>query len=123
MDPAWTPVKQFVREELAWTKEREKFCFDSYVPGELAGVTETQRRIVGTQKKRGDKRLFSILIIVDDFADSLAFARQSSLLWMLMRAAGTSASAASAAAALQGAVAHHQDRAQIAQHEGARGEY
>ena len=32
------------------------------------------------QKKRGDKRLYSILIIVDDFADSPAFSRNSKLL-------------------------------------------
>jgi hypothetical protein len=35
---------------------------------------------VDAQKKRGDKRLYSILIIVDDFADSVAFSRNSKLL-------------------------------------------
>ena len=47
------------------------------------GVIETQKKIVDAQKKRGDKRLYSILIIVDDFADSPSFTRHSSLLWML----------------------------------------
>jgi hypothetical protein len=35
---------------------------------------------VDAQKRRGDKKLFSILIIVDDFADSVAFSRNSRLL-------------------------------------------
>jgi len=46
-------------------------------------VINTQKKIVDAQKKRGDKRLYSILIIVDDFADSPSFTRHSSLLWML----------------------------------------
>ena len=43
-------------------------------------MIQTQKKIVDAQKKRGDKRLFSILIIVDDFADSVAFSRNSKLL-------------------------------------------
>ena len=61
-------------------ERKDKFCSDSYVADELADVIETQKRIVEAQKERGDKRLFSILIIVDDFADSAAFSRHSKLL-------------------------------------------
>jgi hypothetical protein len=80
VDPAWVPVKKFTREELGVNEDKEKLCYDSYVTDELADVIKTQKRIVDAQKKRGDKKLYSILIIVDDFADSPAFSRHSVLL-------------------------------------------
>lgn len=83
VDPAWIPVKKFIREELGVDEDREQFCFADYKAEDLEGVIETQKKIVDAQKKRGDKRLYSILIIVDDFADSPSFTRHSSLLWML----------------------------------------
>ena len=42
-----------------------------------------QRKINDAQKRRGDHKLFSILIVIDDFADNPSFTRQSQLLWML----------------------------------------
>ena len=74
------PAKEFVVEELGVDEKKEKFCFDSYVPGELLEVIETQKKIVEAQKARGDKKLFSVLVIVDDMADNPAFTRQSKLL-------------------------------------------
>ena len=44
------------------------------------GVITLQKRIVAAQKKRGDKRSLSVLICVDDFADSAAFSRHPVLL-------------------------------------------
>ena len=58
----------------------EHLYFDKYRPEELEAVISTQKKIVAAQKKRGDKRLYSILICVDDFADSAAFLRRSVLL-------------------------------------------
>jgi hypothetical protein len=58
----------------------EKLYCDTYRPEELEAVITTQKKIVAAQKKRGDKRLFSVLICVDDFADSAAFSRRSVLL-------------------------------------------
>jgi hypothetical protein len=46
-------------------------------------VIDVQRKIIDAQKKRGDKKLFSILLVVDDYADNPSFTRQSHLLWML----------------------------------------
>jgi hypothetical protein len=80
VDPAWKPVKKMIREELGVDEDKEKFCFPDYIPDEQAEVISTQKKIVDAQKKRGDKRLYSILIIVDDFADSVAFSRNSKLL-------------------------------------------
>jgi len=83
VDLAWVPVKKFIRGAQGVDEGKEKVCFDSYRPEEMEEVVDTQKKIVDAQKKRGDKRLYSILIIVDDFADEVAFTRRSSLLWML----------------------------------------
>ena len=78
--PAWKPVKQYTREELGVNEDKERFCFPNYKAEELVDVIETQKEIVNAQKRRGDKRLFSMLLIVDDFADSIQFSRHSTLL-------------------------------------------
>ena len=83
VDLAWAPVKKMIYQELGVDEHKETVCFDSYKPEELEAVIDTQKKIVDAQKERGDKRLYSILIIVDDFADGQAFTRQSPRLWML----------------------------------------
>jgi GTPase SAR1 family protein len=79
-DPAWQPVKRYIREKMKVDDKAEQLYFDKYRPEELEAVITEQKKIVAAQKKRGDRRLFSILICVDDFADSAAFSRRSVLL-------------------------------------------
>ena len=76
------PCKKNIREELGVDEVREQFCDSDYRAEDLEGVIETQKRIVDAQK-RGDNKLYSVLIIVDDFADNPSFTKRSSLLWML----------------------------------------
>ena len=54
--------------------------FDEYVPEELEAVIKRQHKVIEFQKKNEHKKLFSILVIVDDFADSKSFSRNSPLL-------------------------------------------
>ena len=54
--------------------------FDEYIPEELEAVIKRQHKIIEYQKKSDHKKIFSIRIIVDDFADSKAFSRNSPLL-------------------------------------------
>ena len=61
----------------------EPIYFDHYDPEALANILETQHKVTQFLKKRGDKKLFQILIIVDDFADDPSFTRQSKLLHAL----------------------------------------
>ena len=61
----------------------EPIYFDHYDPDALANILETQHKITNFLKKRGDKKLFQILIIIDDFADDPIFTRQSKLLHAL----------------------------------------
>ena len=57
--------------------EKEKCMFDEYIPEEVEAVIRRQHKVIEYQKKNDHKKLFSILIIVDDFADSNAFSRNS----------------------------------------------
>ena len=79
-DPACKPVKQYIRDKMRVDDSKEKLYFDTYRPEELEAVITTQKKIVAAQKKRGDRRLYSVLVCVDDFADSAALSRRSVLL-------------------------------------------
>ena len=68
--------------------DEEPIFFDHYDPEALANILNTQHKITNFLKKRGDKKLFQILIIVDDFADDPSFTRQSKLLHTLYNRGG-----------------------------------
>ena len=80
VDSNWTPVKRYIQDELKVDLEKEKCLFDDYIPEELDKVIKRQPKVIEYQKKNDHKKMFSILIIVDDFADSKAFSRNSPLL-------------------------------------------
>ena len=80
VDSNWTPVKKYIQDNLKVDLEKEKCFFDEYIPEELEKVIKQQHKVIEYQKKNDHKKLFSILIIVDDFADSKAFSRNSPLL-------------------------------------------
>ena len=73
VDSNWKPVKKYIQDELKVDLEKEKCFFDEYIPEELERVIKQQHKVIEYQKKNDHKRLFSILIIVGDFADSKAF--------------------------------------------------
>ena len=80
VDANWTPVKTYIQNDLKVDLEKEKCFFDEYNPEELEAVIKRQHKVVEYQKKNNHNELHSILIIVDDFADSKAFSRNSPLL-------------------------------------------
>ena len=51
--------------------EEEPIYFDHYDPEALHDILGTQHKITQYMKNRGDKKMFQILIIIDDFADDL----------------------------------------------------
>ena len=61
----------------------EQFYFDHYNEEALLNIITTQRKIIEYQKKHNHNKLFSILIVVDDFADDVKFSRNSKLLHSL----------------------------------------
>ena len=87
LDSTWEPVKKYQTDVLrAGANKNETLYFDTYDPDELENVIEVQHKITKHLKQQGRKKLFSILIIVDDFADDPKVTRQSKLLHSLFYA-------------------------------------
>ena len=77
----WQPVKDYMEKELKLIEsDDETFYFSEYEPEALTNIINTQKKIIEYQKKQDHKKLFQILIVIDDFADNPTFSRQSKLL-------------------------------------------
>ena len=63
-------LKKYIQDNVKVDLEKENGFFDDYIPEELDKVIKQQHKVIEYQKKNDHKKLFSILIIVDDFADS-----------------------------------------------------
>ena len=72
VDANRTPVKNYIQNNLKVNLDEEKCLFDDYNPEELEAVIKAQHKVIEYQKKNDHNKLHSILIIVDDFADSKA---------------------------------------------------
>ena len=83
VDPCWNPVKTFVRETLRVDEKKEQWAWDRYDAAGLQEIIDTQREVIAASKAKGMKRLFNVLIVVDDFADNPAFSRREALLHSL----------------------------------------
>jgi GTPase SAR1 family protein len=82
VDPCWKPVAKFVHEELK-IGEKEQWAWDHYDPAALQEIIETQREIIAAAKEKKLRRMFNVLIVVDDFADNPQFSRREALLHSL----------------------------------------
>ena len=78
----WEPVKKYLDKEVNDGYKDDTFYFDHYDEEGLK-IIDTQRKIIEYQKKHNHHKLFSILIVVDDFADDVKFSRNSKLLHSL----------------------------------------
>jgi hypothetical protein len=78
VDDSWEPVKRYIREELGHDEKAEgPFCFSTFNPADMLRIAKRQQKITETLKKAyaeknytGQKRLYQLLFIIDDFADS-----------------------------------------------------
>ena len=83
-DQTWEPVKSYIEDKLELHEtDEERFYFDEYEPEELQKIIDNQKRLIEHMKKKNVKKLYSILIIIDDFADNPSFSRHSKLLHSL----------------------------------------
>ena len=81
VDSTWLSVKEYIEKEMhVQQTDKEPIYFDHYNPDDLQQIIETQHKVIQFQKKHGHKKLFSILVVVDDFADQPSFSRNSPLL-------------------------------------------
>jgi carboxylesterase type B len=83
VDMTWEPVKKYLSENLRQNEKKEKYLFDSYQPAELEKIIDTQHKVVEFMKHNKMRKVFQILIIIDDFADDPSFTRNSRLLHSL----------------------------------------
>ena len=84
VDHTWVAVKKYISEEMKVVhSDEEPIYFDHYDPEALSNIIDVQHKITNYMKKQNKTKLFSILIIIDDFADSPEFSRQSKLLHAL----------------------------------------
>jgi len=81
-DPVWEPVKKFVHEHLKVPHD-EQWAWDHYNPQAMLEVIETQRKVTAVAKEKGLKKLFGVLVVVDDFADDPRMSRSDRLLHSL----------------------------------------
>jgi hypothetical protein len=84
VDASWSPVKHYIEHDMKvkHTKD-EPIYFDHYDPVSLAKIIHTQHKVTEFMKKNGHKKLYQILVVIDDFADEPAFTRQSKILHAL----------------------------------------
>ena len=84
VDHTWISVKEYLKNAINLKEDEPEMYYDHYDPEALEQIIETQKKIIEFQKsKKETKRLFQILIIIDDFADDPSFSRHSKLLHSL----------------------------------------
>ena len=81
VDSTWIPVKEYIEKQMKVKSSKEDpIYFDHYDPADLIKIIATQPKVTEYMKKQNCKKLYQILIIVDDFADEASFSRHSKLL-------------------------------------------
>ena len=75
VDDTWTAVKKYVSDVMKVDAEKEQIYYEEYDPVALKKIIETQHKVIDFQKKNKQKEFFSVLVVVDDFADDPRFAR------------------------------------------------
>ena len=80
IDEAYKEVIQYIDKELKVDNKKEQYLFDEYDAPALEKIIDTQHRVIEYQKKAGMKKLFSCLLVIDDFAEDKTFMRYSKIL-------------------------------------------
>ena len=84
VDSLWLPAKNYIEKEMKVQRtDEDPIYFDHYDRDALHEVLDTKHYITHCMKNQGDKRLFQILLIIDDFAGDPAVTRQSNMLHTL----------------------------------------
>jgi hypothetical protein len=84
VDHSWEPVKKYIEKVMKVQHSKEEpVYFDHYDPVALDNIITTQHKLAEYMKKQDHKKIYQILIVIDDFADSPQFTRQSKLLHAL----------------------------------------
>ena len=69
IDDGWIPVKKYIEQDLGVNTEKEQAYWEDWDEAALRGIIQRQRKITETSKKLEMKKLYQVLIILDDLAD------------------------------------------------------
>ena len=84
VDTTWLPVKHYIEHNMKVRHtDEEPIYFDHYDPEALRKIIDTQHKVIDYMKKKNMKKLYSVLAVVDDFADDPSFSRHSKILHAL----------------------------------------
>ena len=83
VDHTWLPVKKSLDDKIKLSDDEPPLYYDHYDYENLQLIIDTQKKIIEHLKKKKTKQLHQIAIIIDDFADSVEFSRNSKLLHAL----------------------------------------
>ena len=83
VDHTRLPVKSYLDSKIQLSEDEPGLYYDYYDSESLENIITTQKKIIEHQKSKHVKKLFSIKIVIDDFADSVEFSRSSKLLHSL----------------------------------------
>ena len=71
IDSSWSSVKEFVRGKMG-VRENERCFFHEFDHDALEKIVAEQHKLtIALKEKKGNKRLFNILIVIDDLSDDL----------------------------------------------------
>jgi hypothetical protein len=65
-DEIWKPVKEYIKDHIQLEPDEDVY-FDHYNPSSLQYIIDTQHKIIDYMKNKNYKKLFQILIVIDDF--------------------------------------------------------
>lgn len=70
LDYTWKPVLEYCREKLdQYNTEEDPSFFEEFDEEALKKIITTQRKLIELMKEKGNKKLYQIAILIDDFAD------------------------------------------------------
>ena len=72
IDDGWIPVKKYIEEDLGVNTEREQTYWDEWDEAALRRIIQQQRKITEASKRLEMKKLYQVLVVIDDFADTTA---------------------------------------------------
>ena len=83
-DQTWEPVKNYLNKTISVKKDEPPLYYDTNDQESLEKIIHVQKQITEHVKaKKESKRLFNILIVIDDFADDPKMSKSSTLLHAL----------------------------------------
>ena len=70
IDDGWIPVKKYIEGDLGVNTKREQTYWDEWDEAALRRIIQQQRKITEASKKLEMKKLYQVLVVIDDFADT-----------------------------------------------------